>query len=136
MRAVDFFSSEREVPMAYREPLPNRRNSVVIRFEHKGQTMYGGVSYFDTVEQTRPAEVFLDAGRPGSDLCAMARDAAVCVSLALQHGTPIDSIRAAITREDDGTAAGPLGALLDAIAKNVVHFEPPPSPRKDRELPI
>ena len=41
----------------------------------------------------------------------------LAVSLALQHGTPLETLRKAVTRLDDGRPAGPLGVLLDAVAK-------------------
>lgn len=47
----------------------------------------------------------------------LARDSAVLLSLALQHGTPISTMQKAITRNADGTPAGPVGALLDIIAQ-------------------
>ena len=37
------------------------------------------------------------------------------MSLALQHGVSVDTLRHAITRLDDGAAAGPLGKVLDAF---------------------
>ena len=98
-----------------RERLPNRRFSEVISFVHGGQKYHGSVSYFgDGV--ALPAEVFLDASKPGSAMQAMARDAAVTASLALQHGTPLETLRDALTRDDAGEPAGPLGRLLDLIA--------------------
>ena len=46
----------------------------------------------------------------------IARDAAVLLSLALQHGTSIESIKHAVTRDSSGAAASILGAIVDAIA--------------------
>ena len=37
------------------------------------------------------------------------------LSLALQHGAPAAAIRAAVTREADGSPAGIVGAVLDLI---------------------
>jgi len=66
------------------------------------------------------AEVFLEGGKVGSALQAMARDAAVLASLCLQHGVPVETMRHALTRIDTppginrlGDPAGPIGALLD-----------------------
>jgi|GEM_PF-6992430 hypothetical protein len=42
--------------------------------------------------------------------------AAVTLSIALQHGTPAAAIRAAVTRESDGSPAGIVGAILDLLA--------------------
>ena len=60
-----------------------------------------------------PAEIFLSSRHVGSPLEAIARDAAVTVSIALQHGVPISTIRQALTKDHDD---GPLlGAALHAI---------------------
>lgn len=107
------------VPPRPRETLPGRRPSDVVTFEHGGFRCQGSVSYFDPLTCQRPAEVFLDLGKPGSDAQAAARDAAVVASIALQHGAPLETIRRALTRLDDGRAAGPLGALLDFLAADM-----------------
>jgi ribonucleoside-diphosphate reductase alpha chain len=60
-------------------------------------------------------EVFIDAGKSGQDIQNTARDAAVVLSLALQHGTPIETIRHAVTRNSAGGPASILGAIVDAL---------------------
>ncbi len=98
-----------------RKHLPNRRPSEVVQFEHEGHRYLGSVSvdFFGC-----PVEVFLSTGKPGTGIETVSRDAAVAVSLALQHGTPLDTLRRAMTRLDDGSPAGPLGLLLDAVARH------------------
>lgn len=98
-----------------REHLPNRRLSETIEFTHEGHNYLGTVGFDLT---GRPLEVFLSTGRPGSGVETVSRDAAVAVSLALQHGTPLDTLRHAMTRLDTGLPAGPLGVLLDWVARN------------------
>ena len=51
----------------------------------------------------------------GQDALSIARDAAVAISLALQHGTPIETIRRAVTRGGRGEPASVLGAIVDAL---------------------
>ena len=65
----------------------------------------------------RIAEIFLSSHKPGSPIEPIARDAAVTVSIALQCGADLETIRAALTRGHDGGAASPLGAALDALAE-------------------
>lgn len=101
---------------ATRATLPNRRQSQTVAFTHRNHKHYGTWSCFGP-DLTRPAEVFLDCGKPGSDVQAIARDAAVAVSLGLQYGVPLDALRGAITRLDDGSPASTLGTLLDKIAE-------------------
>ena len=62
-----------------------------------------------------PGEVFIDGGKTGQDIQSTARDAAVVLSLALQHGTPIEAIQHAITRSGSGAAASILGAIVDVL---------------------
>ena len=95
-----------------RRALPNRRPAVSLQFAH-GRIDYHGSASFD--ENLNTIEIFLDAGKPGSEVQAMARDCAVIASLALQHGTPLAIMRKAVTRLDDGSAAGPMGRLLDLL---------------------
>lgn len=99
-----------------RARLPNRRPSEVVRFDLDGVPYRGGISWFDE-GQGAVAEVFLDAGRPGSGISTVSRDAAVLLSLALQHGVPVETLRAALTQGEDGRPAGPIGVLLDMAAE-------------------
>ena len=64
-----------------------------------------------------PVEIFVSVSKQaGSALEAAVRDAAVLTSFALQYGTPFEEIRSAITRNDDGSPASAIGAILDAMA--------------------
>jgi hypothetical protein len=103
-----------------RQRLSNRRETDTFRFDHEGQRYFGSVSRFD---DGRAAEVLLDAGKPGSSIQAIARDGGVFASLALQYGCPLEVLRKAITRLDDGSAVGPLGKLLDLIDMSLIHID-------------
>jgi hypothetical protein len=96
-----------------RERLPNRRPCEFLEFEHAGLrfTLCTGF-YLDG----RIAEIFLSSTKPGSPIEAIARDAAVTVSISLQHGVAIETIKHALTRDHDGGPATLLGAALDALA--------------------
>jgi hypothetical protein len=100
-----------------RKAVPNRRPSEVVEFTHGGIRYQGSVS-FDR-ETSAPCEVFLSGGKAGTAVEAVARDSAVAASLALQHGTDLKVIRAALTRNDDGSPAGPLGRLLDIVGEGI-----------------
>ena len=67
----------------------------------------------------RIGEVILDCDRPDSLSAALARDAAILASVALQHGAPIATLRHALTRGSDGRAAGPLGRALDLLEEGL-----------------
>ena len=96
-----------------RARLPNRREHEVIAFEFRGLSYVVGVGRYP---DGRPAEIFLDCGKGSSPVASDARDAAVAISIALQHCVPADDIRAAVTREADGSASGIVGAVLDLLA--------------------
>jgi hypothetical protein len=100
--------------MTARERLPNRRQCESFEFTHAGLdfTLCHGL-YPDG----RVAEIFLSSHKPGSPIEAIARDAAVTVSIALQFGANLETIRAALTRDHDGGPATLLGAAFDALAE-------------------
>ena len=62
-----------------------------------------------------PAEVFVTGAKTGSDHEATARDGAILISLALQHGIPIDVMRSAVTRDGNGKPSTIVGAALDML---------------------
>jgi hypothetical protein len=98
--------------MSVRDRLPNRRCSEIHDFSFAGNNFSVGVSRF---EDGRVAEIFISSERPGSPIEAIARDSAVAVSFALQHGADLASLRAALTRDHDDGPASPLGAALDCL---------------------
>jgi ribonucleoside-diphosphate reductase alpha chain len=97
-----------------RERLPNRRQAESFEITHAGIAYVASVSRY---RDGRLAEIFLSATKSGSYSDALARDAAIVASLALQGGVPADSIRHALGREADGRPSTPLGAALDELAK-------------------
>jgi hypothetical protein len=100
-------------PNLARNRLPNRRACETIAFERDGSRYCLTIGYFP---DGRVGEIFLNADRSDSLLDVLASDAAIAVSLALQHGAPLDEIRHALKRDVRGNAAGPIGAALDRIA--------------------
>jgi ribonucleoside-diphosphate reductase alpha chain len=95
-----------------RTRLPNRRAAELYELSFKGGRYTIGFSRF---ADGGLAEVFIHSAKTSSNLADIARDAAVTLSLALQYGTPAAAIRAAVTRESDGSPAGIVGAVLDLI---------------------
>ena len=103
--------------MTARTPLPQRRRSETFDIEHGGQRLkysvtigyYGGPGAL-------PGEVFVSGSKSGSDAEANARDAAVILSIALQYGVPLETIKHALTREADGSPSTIIGAVVDRLA--------------------
>jgi hypothetical protein len=90
--------------MMPRERLPNRRGHELISFEHSGFRFVAGVGRFS---DHRVAEIFLDTGKPNTAVQVHASDSAVLVSLLLQHGVSLETIRHSI--------AGPIRTALDLL---------------------
>jgi hypothetical protein len=97
-----------------RQRLPNRRACESFEFRHDGFAFTASVGYF---QDGRVAEIFLSSHKPGSPIEAIARDAAVTVSIALQFGAELETIRAALTKDHDGSPATLLGAALDKLTE-------------------
>lgn len=96
-----------------REMLPHRRSSSTFNFEHDGVRYVTTIGFY---KDGRIGEVFVNSHKLGTGTDVFARDAAIILSIALQHAVPIETIRGAITRNVDGSPSGPMGKLLDALA--------------------
>ena len=99
--------------MSERLKLPNRRPATTIVVTHAGQDYWVTVGQADF--DAPPAEVFIQSKITSSTLEAVARDAAILVSFALQFGVCPELMRAAVTREENGSPASVIGAALDAM---------------------
>ncbi len=111
-----------------RERLPDRRGHEVVEFVHRKIHYTFGIGRY---EDGRVAEVFVWAAKSGADAHLVAHDAAVTISLLLQHGCPIETIQHALGREEDGSPQGPFGVLVDflvaeAAAAELAAGEPAP----------
>ena len=112
-----------------RARLPSRRPSETETLQVGGQTFEACVG-FDP-ETGRPREVFLNGRKEGSDFDAMLADAAVVISVALQHGVPARELVRSIGRlpaaplspakldhaPDQRVPASPIGAALDLLCR-------------------
>src|SRR3954454_2834417 len=99
--------------MTMRRRLPNRRSTETLSFLCLNMRFTATISRFS---DGAVAEIFLTNGKIDSDADVMAHDAAAAASLALQRGTPLETLRRALLRDTHGVASGPLGAVLDQIA--------------------
>lgn len=104
--------------MTARLALPARREGRTTFFHFKGNPKAKFYVSWSVVDG-RVVEVFLQGGKSGSEVEALARDCAVLASLALQHGCELETIQKALTRDDTGQAAGPMGAAADTVRKHL-----------------
>jgi hypothetical protein len=95
-----------------RRRLPNRRASLTFGLKSEN---HGFTCTFSRLADGRIGEIFLQNFKPGSQLDANARDAAVAASLALQFGCPIEILQRALLRDSRGNPSTPLGAAIDEI---------------------
>lgn len=98
-----------------RQTLPQRRAHEVFSFEHWGQRFHAGIGRASPSAPIQ--EVWINTGKSGTQAETLARDSAVILSIALQYGVPLDDLRHAIMRDANGSASGPIGALLDLLGK-------------------
>ena len=97
-----------------RRTLPQRRAAETFDLRFWNQLFTVTVGFY---ADGTPGEVFIDGGKTGQDIESTARDAAVVLSLALQHGAPIETTQHAVTRNPSGSAASILGAVVDELSK-------------------
>jgi hypothetical protein len=98
--------------MPRRDRLPNKRTCETIAFEMDGSRYRLTVGFYPS---GKIGEIFLNHDRSDSLLDVLTHDAAICVSLALQYGAPLDEIMHALKRDIRGVAQSPIGAALDKI---------------------
>jgi hypothetical protein len=113
--------------MIERQRLPSRRGSENFTFE------LGGLRFTATISRLadgRIAELFLNNHKAGNQSDTNARDAAIILSFALQHGADADDIRRALCRDTAGRALSPVGAALDLLATNGCGPTPRNRPRR------
>jgi hypothetical protein len=103
--------------MTDRNVLPNRRAGQNFEMRHGGKN----TSFIITTgcyPDGRVGEVFISGAKAGSEVDAVARDGAILLSMCLQHGVPIETIKHAMTREADGSASTIVGAVVDRLLEN------------------
>jgi hypothetical protein len=101
--------------MMARQILPQRRACETFSVRFWNQQFYVTVGFYP---DGNPGEVFIDGGKTGQDVQATARDAAVVLSLALQHGTPLETIKHAISRDGAGNPTAIVGAIIDRLTED------------------
>ena len=98
--------------MSDRTRLPDRRLSENYEFVRDGSKYRMTVGRY---QDGSVGEVFLNADRADSLLDVLVNDAAILVSLCLQHGVPLARIAHTLKRDAFGLAASPVGIAIDRI---------------------
>jgi len=87
-----------------RKKLPSRRPAVTKLLEMDTNRYY--ISFGIDPEDGKAREVFIRGSKIGSDMDILLDDASLILSLALQHGLPVDQLMHSLNtgREEDGTS--------------------------------
>jgi len=99
-----------------RRVLDNRRAAENFELRHGGQNTTFTITTGRYPDGT-VGEVFITGSKSGSAFDAVARDGAILLSMCLQHGVPLETIKHAMTREPDGSASTIVGAVVDEISR-------------------
>ena len=99
-----------------RRILPQRRRAETFEVAFGGLTRSHTVTvgYYD---DGSIGEVFINGGKSGELVEAIARDGAVMLSMALQYGVPIETIRHSITRDAQDAPSSIIGAVVDQLSE-------------------
>jgi hypothetical protein len=100
--------------MTDRNRLPNRRLAKTFELEVEGLCYSATVGRFP---DGSIGELFLSNDKSNSSADSTARDDAIVLSIAFQHGADLEAIRQALCRDSQGRASGPRGVALDMIMR-------------------
>ena len=103
--------------MTERRVLPERRRAETF------EIAFGGLDRAHTVtvgyyDDHSIGEVFINGGKSGEQVEAIARDAAVILSIALQYGADLANFKSAITRDALGQAQSIIGVVIDCMGES------------------
>lgn len=97
-----------------RRALPMRRYCETFELPFGGLTK-GHVVTVGYYRDGAIGEVFISGGKSGEAVEAIARDGAVLISMALQYGVPLDTIKHALTRDSQDQPQSIIGAVVDRL---------------------
>jgi hypothetical protein len=100
--------------MTDRRRLSDRRLCESFSFQLDGLRFTASVGRFP---DGRIGELFLSNHKSGNQSDTNARDAAILLSFALQHGADIDEIREALCRNSAGRALGPMASTAISLTR-------------------
>lgn len=91
-----------------RTPLPNRRYGLTVPVEHRNQTFDCTFSWDDS---GHIREAFMRSTKEGNDFSAVMVDAAIALSMLLQHGYSMADMVKAFGETATGAPQSALGAI-------------------------
>jgi hypothetical protein len=107
-------SEQISLPMlSVRRTLPQRREAETFELTFWKLPWRVSVGFYE--DRVTPGEVFVTGAKSGTDLESTARDGAILLSLALQHGIPLSLIDSALTKNSDGSPGSLIGAVVKQL---------------------
>lgn len=98
--------------MSERERLANRHRQETLEFDHAGPTFSLSAGF---CADGRIGELFISSRKVGTPIEALARGAAIVLSVAFQHGADLTAIRRALTQDKSCAPSSLIGAAVDAL---------------------
>src|SRR4029079_11388766 len=86
---------------AMRELLSTRRRSMTFDLTFGGQNTQFAITV-GLYDDDRIGEIFIDGAKIGSEMSSITHDGAVLTSIALQYGVPLNTLRHALSRNENG----------------------------------
>lgn len=105
-----------EINRETRELPPQRRRSFNTTMALEGVIATVTVGFYD---DGRIAEVFISDVKSGVKMDSLSRDAAILLSLGVQHGVPIETMHKAVTRDLQNQPQTFVGVLLDYFMREM-----------------
>ena len=96
---------------ASRQRLPQRRFSQTIDIVFRNQPITMTAEFYPDGEL---GEVFIEVSKSGADIAHIVHDAAVVISLAIQHGVTIETLHHAVGR-NGSEPSSIVGAIIDVL---------------------
>lgn len=119
---IDEDTPIRLIHRQHRRKPPTRRPSQSFDFSVKGRPYHAVVGYYPGTYT--PCDVFLYAGKAGSDTSITMLEASISLSFAFQFGARASDVRSAMPHDgrgegpgDPGEPEGPIGTLLTILAR-------------------
>ena len=103
--------------MTERRALPMRRRCETFEMEFGGLTK-GHTVTVGFYRDGSVGEVFISGGKSGEQVEAIARDGAVLLSMALQFGVPLDTIKHSLTRDSFDQPLSIIGVVVDRLLRD------------------
>ena len=110
----------REVPTRHRPAERRPAYTFPIEFVNGSGQVSKFLVTISTFADMNIMEAFVENNKVANDLHALARDAAIMLSISCQYGIPLRELQGSFSRNEDNSPQSLLGALVDGIINELV----------------